>query len=231
MSDALLCREECAIVLIGAFNPTIFHPQWFVKNNLVSEEELIEDPSTEYEKNPTDQIFIHRDFSQCSFGFAKIEVQTTRFQAKTNDASEYIRLRDLVLSVFSLLEHTPIKQIGINLLYTFVCDSEESWHKIGDALAPKTIWEKTLPRESIGMKQISITTSNLRNDSFDGAINVSVFPNAKKEVTFQVNQHINLFKDGNYLTDLRTVLTEDNWNFYLSDSQKIINVSLAEALK
>lgn len=37
MNDWEIIREEASIVLVGSMNPKIFHPEWFIRNEIVEE--------------------------------------------------------------------------------------------------------------------------------------------------------------------------------------------------
>ena len=114
MSDMKLTKEESSIVLVGAFNPAIYHPEWFLRNGLVSEDDL-SDQEIE---------LVHNDLSRFSFAWLSVQVQSNKFIARTNDPSQFIPLRDLIVSVFSILEHTPITNLGMNYLATYTLTSE-----------------------------------------------------------------------------------------------------------
>ena len=39
MSEPKIAQDEAAIVLVGAFNPAIFHPAWLAHHGLIPEHE------------------------------------------------------------------------------------------------------------------------------------------------------------------------------------------------
>ena len=97
-------KNEASIVVVGSFNPTIFSPDWLLRHGLISQAEM-DDVNLE---------IIHRDVAKFSCGWLSIEVVFNRFTARTNDHSYFLPLKDLVVSVFSILNQTPVEQMGMN---------------------------------------------------------------------------------------------------------------------
>src|SRR5688572_25224037 len=95
-------RQSLSIVVIGAFNPPIFHPQWLASEELVrpgdAEEARIE--------------LIHPEVTVFATDWFNCQVTRDRFSMATERESHYEPLRDLVASVFSLLRHTPTRTCG-----------------------------------------------------------------------------------------------------------------------
>ncbi|KAF0165945.1 MAG: hypothetical protein FD157_1121 [Rhodocyclaceae bacterium] len=193
--------DSASIVLIGSFNPGIFHPAWFEKQMLL--------PATETD-NATIEM-ISNDIAIFTMAWVRIEVVGERFVAKTADESKFGPLRDLVIGTFRLLEYTPVKQIGMNREIQYRMPNEDSWHCVGHTLAPKESW---LPYvKTPGMK--SLVIESRRDDDRDGLFNISVKPVLKQplpakdwlvEVAF--NDHVELGENKTAL-DACKVLDED----------------------
>jgi hypothetical protein len=166
-----------AIVLVGKFNPTIFQPMWFVHEGLIRPEEG---------KNAKIEV-IHPEAVSISLGSITIQVFQERFSATTDKASDYEVLKDLVISTFRILNHTPINQMGLNLDSHFRMSSEESWHAFGDRLAPKEYWLRII--EKPGLR--SLTMESARTDGPKGFIRIKVEPSVKfaPGVYININDH------------------------------------------
>lgn len=219
MSDLKPTTQESSIVLVGSFNPAIYHPEWFLRNGLISEDDL---------KDQEIEI-IHNDLSRFSFAWLSAQIQDDKFVLRTNDPSQFSPLRDLVVSVFTILEHTPIVKLGMNYLVTYNLEKEEDWHKVGDTLAPKTIWEKTL-KEPVGMMSLSVGSP--REDDFDGIINVTVGPVMTKSmygINVSVNNHIEV-KEKEASLSIPTILL-DHWDKAIAHAKSIAETTIREALK
>jgi hypothetical protein len=214
--------EEASIVFVGSFNPAIFHPQWLLRNELIPEDDI----------SGAKVEIVHNDISKFSLEWLGIDVLRNKFIARTNDPSKFSPLKDLMISIFKILEHMPIKQMGLNLIITYKVDDESSWHKIGDTLVPKSIWEMTLPKR-IGMKSVELNCP--RPDALRGEINVIVTPLRDKflGVVFNVNNHIEIKfeQDQKKLElDVPTILSE-NWDQALTFARDIGNKTIVQALQ
>jgi hypothetical protein len=126
--------DEASIVVVGDFNPRIFHPEWFLRYDLLRESEV--NAAAE-----SDNFVLAEQLANFETDWLIIQVRRDRFIAKTKDASKFRPLGDLVAAILQLLEHTPVGLLGLNRMMHYQVDSEEQWHVIGDTLAPKGIWE------------------------------------------------------------------------------------------
>jgi len=169
--------QEYTIVLVGTFNPSIFQPMWFAHEGLVRPEEA---------KNARIEV-IHTQALSISLGSIALKVFQERFSASTEKASDYEVLKDLVLSTFRILNHTPIQKMGLNLDSHFRMLSEETWHALGDRLAPKEYWLRVI--EKPGLR--SLTMESVRVDGPKGFIAVKIEPSLKIKpgVYININDH------------------------------------------
>jgi hypothetical protein len=171
--------EGVSIVLVGSFNPAIFHPVWFAREKLIQREEA----------DRADLRIVSPDVTVFSIGWLGLEVTLDRFAARTTQIQHSDSLRDLVLGTFSLLRHTPVIKMGINRQGHFRSSNEEEWHKLGHRLAPKEPWAGLL--EKPGMRRVQMLGQ--RTDQYQGRITVAVEPSLKLKpgfgVYFEVNDH------------------------------------------
>ena len=172
--------EQASIVLVGSFNPAIFHPEWLLRNELITKDDI----------EGADVELVHRDLAKFSLDWLKFDVMRDKLIARTNDPSKYEPLNDLMISILKILEHIPINQLGMNLKLQYNIENEHFWHLIGDNLAPKKYWD-FLP-DRVGLKSMSMVCS--RPDELDGKINIGV-GSVKKDsfgLFFDVNSHVAL---------------------------------------
>jgi len=218
MSNFKLTTQEASIVLVGSFNPAIFHPEWLLRNNLISEDDLKEQ---EIE-------IVHKDISRFSLAWLAIQVQHNKFIARTNDPSQFIPLKDLIISIFTILEHTPIMKIGMNYSVAYNISTEKDWHKVGHTLVPKSIWEETL-NTPVGMASLSVQSS--RNDEFNGNINVTISPVKPKGagINIAINNHIEELKEGEHLSPSNILM--NSWDEALSYAKTIAETTIKKALE
>jgi hypothetical protein len=171
-------RQSYAIVVLGDFNPSIFQPLWFSLNGLMPEEEA---------KN-ADIAIIHKQIASFSTGKIQIQVDDSRLGLTTVESSQGPILRDLAIGTLSILEHTPLKAIGLNRDMVFPMETDDAWHQVGNRLVPKSDWEKIFDRP--GMQQVVV--EGHRTDCSADRLHVRVQPSANKGVLIAVNQHYQL---------------------------------------
>jgi hypothetical protein len=123
--------DSASIIILGSFNPAIFHPTWFKANGLIKPEEA---ESAKLEVT-------HPIISNFSVEWFRLQVEPGKFDVQTNDEAHFELLSDLVTGTFSLLEHTPVRAMGMNRMMHFKMDSKEAWHAFGDKIAPKDVWQ------------------------------------------------------------------------------------------
>lgn len=166
------------IVLIGSFNPRIFQPEWFARQQLL--------PQTETDKAEIKVIV--PQFSHFETDRFIIQVTEDKFLAATKPNTNQAPLKDLVLGTFFILEHTPVTAMGLNCAMHFKMNSHESWHQIGDRLAPKEGWKGVLAGRP-GMR--SLTISTYLDEPKGAQVVVKVEPSLQVApgVYFETNEH------------------------------------------
>ena len=77
---------ELQIVLVGSFNPSIFHPAWFALNEVISQEHAVS----------SEVGVVHNEVASMTLGNQiKVSCEANRFQVEVSKAPEIILL-DLV---------------------------------------------------------------------------------------------------------------------------------------
>lgn len=210
--------QEVSTVLIGSFNPAIFHPEWLFRNELISKDDLEEQ----------DVEIIHKDITKFSLSWLSIQVQHDKFMARTNDPSQFLPFKDLIVSILTVLEHIPIEKMGINYSVTYDMGNEKDWNYVGDSLVPKSIWEETLPKP-VGMSSLAVESQ--REDTFKGYIHVTIGPVKAKGygINFSVNNHIEKHENQESL-DSTNILME-NWEKAIKYAKKITETTIKKALE
>jgi hypothetical protein len=207
-----------AIVLAGSFNPKIFQPEWFVRQGLLPQGEA-------------DAADIKVIVPQvCQFETERFVVQVTegRFVAGSKPNANPAPLKDLVQGTFSILEHTPVTGMGLNCQMHIKIGSEESWHKIGDRLAPKQGWKEILEGRP-GLLSMTIVT---HKDKPKGSqFNVKVESSVKVQfgIYFETNEHYAAPEDDG-LKNLMAILGE-RWEEAQIYASRVVDHILAWARK
>lgn len=168
------------IVLLGNFNPSIITPFWLANKG------IIRDIEAEHAKVEV----IHPNISKFSIAdWLNIEATQERIDFKTNRESHFSVLRDLVVSIFSKLNETPINAFGINHLSHFTLRNQEEYEKFGYWLSPVEMLGDLLHKPKLQTIQFRET----KNEDKDGSINLTISPSDlildRKSVVFNINHH------------------------------------------
>ncbi|MCW9057283.1 MAG: hypothetical protein OQL11_00190 [Gammaproteobacteria bacterium] len=207
-----LIEHDASIVLVGSLNPAIFHPEWLAKLDLISARDL----------EGAEVNVVHPEVSLFDLQWARFDVRQDRLIVRSNDPAYFSPLRDLVIGIFSFLEHTPVTAMGINSIIKYVVQDEENWHTVGHTLAPKEIWKNYLSGH-IGMTRLSMKSG--RSDDLRGSVNVTISPLMDRNgIVFDLNNHIVLEST----TEIREILS-DHWENLQKDALVISRGLLKDA--
>lgn len=213
-------REELTIVLLGDFNPKIFHPGWFSSEGLIKDSES-EDAEIE---------IIRPEISVFQLDWLKLNTTRDRFVVETNKDPYFEVVRDLVVGSFRILSHTPIKMIGINVKRHYSLPSEKIWHQFGDKLAPKELWDGILEKPGLNL----MTMQAQRPDTHKGYIRVTTGPEeAIGNLYIQVNDHFAVVEKltDNVLGCSEIIdILEAEWDNSMSRSANIIDTLMERTL-
>lgn len=199
--------DASSIVLLGTFNPAIFHPLWFKINQLIRPEEA--DAAKLEVTHPAVSIF--------SLEWFKLQVEMERFVVETTDKANFGPISDLVLGTFSILDHTPVRALGINRMMHFKMESIEEWHAFGHMLAPKDVWHGIMERPGLR----SLTMDDPRDDP-TSYIRVRIEPSNRVDpgIFIEVNNHYEI-KENNVQNML--YILKSSWKDVLLKSENIAN--------
>jgi len=173
--------EGLDLVLVGSFNPAIFHPEWLFRQGIITEQ----DAKEANVQNVSSEITV------LQMGGIRLQCISHQFSLLTTNISHAERMQDLIRQTFSLLSHTPISACGINPHVHYSVGNIDYWHKIGHELAPKEpVWNELL--EHPGMQSLTIKAP--RGGDYPGEINATVEPSVKHPpgIFVKVNCHYGL---------------------------------------
>lgn len=189
MTDPKPKIEAAVCVLRGSFNPAILHPSWLVARDLITQEDA----------DSCKIAVVSPDVTSFDCEWFTLQVTQDSFSAHSNDPSRYSFLQELVIGIFSFLEYTPLKMLGLNRRMHFKVDSEARWHELGDQLAPKEPWKEVLlgPRTDGIPGLRSLTMEGNREGSEAKYLRVKVEPSTKVNpgIYFETNEHYQVDED------------------------------------
>jgi hypothetical protein len=218
-------NNSVSIVLVGSLNAAIFHPSWFVANNLLSKDDI---ESAEVE-------IIHRGIALFKVGdWLRVQVEPNRFVAETTEPP-FVRLHDLVVRTFrEALMHTPIFQMGINRTVHFSVGDEDTRDKIGKRLAPQEAWGEWASyiagkkaNKHGGMVSLSMQQIDL-DDREIGHIQAKVEPSPliknQAGIFIEINDHYEIQKDDSLAGSIPIIdILEKQFDVSIKRSEWIID--------
>ena len=172
--------ENCSVVLVGSFNPAIFHPEWFVRQGLLPADAV----------DAAKIAVVSPDVTECVVGSVKVFCDNTRLVFTVGNMTESAKLQDLVVGTLRILAHVPLAAVGLNQEGVFRAQSVEHWHKIGHTLAPKEpVWKKL--GADPGMQQISIKFPLQDNPKIELNLTVAPYPQTgPKHPAIKINSNL-----------------------------------------
>jgi len=118
--------SRSSVVIIGNFNPAIFHPEWFDRNQVLPPQEVrdiaqakpikIDALKNSKVKFIGSNVFVSAFETRLSLPSYNILINPERFEASTSNGEKRTELCKFVASTFKVLEHIPVTSIGINFL-------------------------------------------------------------------------------------------------------------------
>ena len=182
-------RQQYSIVLLGHFNPAMFHPDWFSKNEIISSE----DAATALDEASATPLLISNQLTIFKTTQFYIKIEANRFQLVA-EKEPYDTLKDFIINTLSCLGSTEISAYGYNYSAHYQIPSKEMYQKIGDNLAPKDYWGMLLGDEVSGIDRksglINLQMQKAKEDE-SGRIIVSFQPSTqlKPGVFIACNNH------------------------------------------
>lgn len=220
MSKWVKNSEEASIVLIGHLNPRIFHPEWLISKDIVSE----------WDYKTDDTITILPGLAKASLpGGSQLQVLPKQFSIHANKASEFSTTRDIVQNIFSLLSETPLHQVGLNYTSNVKINTPVDWSTFSTKIMPRDVWRTSIKNfDEIAKKNpnhlglIDLCYQLPRPDNYEGYIRVQLLNRQESNQTLSilVNSHFELdpHDDG----QLQRILNEQ-WESTINDAIEITN--------
>ena len=170
--------EFYSIVLIGGFNPLIFHPFWMLQKGLISEKDVA-----------TDKILVHEQMTHFQIGdWLEFNVNKNRCEFKIHSEEYVVIMLDLIKGTLNALPETPIMSIGINRGCILKIENERDYYKIGATLAPLEMWADSFSKPRLRTIAVEDTTS----DQFSGKTRcVIIKPVEVEKVPFAIDVNMN----------------------------------------
>ena len=236
-SSAMATVEEFSstIVALGDFNPPIFSPDWLERNGLIGEE----DAAT---ARKDDSLVVTKQLTRFQTDWFILEVIEQRFSLTgRGPLAASPTLKDLAAGIFLLVPHTPIRAVGLNFFAHYKFLIEADYHKVGDVLAPKTVWNKVVAPEGdkdIGLLNLTMqilpskrgerpTTKDLRQ------VGVQRSPKVTNGILLSYNDHHEAAFDSDKdkaSAESAVEVIYEHWEAAWSDATRIFDELIALSL-
>jgi hypothetical protein len=151
-----------------------------------------------------------------------------RVQMSTTQPQYYDSLADLLLGTFRILRHVPLTALGLHWMAHFASASEEDWHKIGDTLAPKTIWNELFTKPGL----LTLVIQETRKKEPSEFTTVAVEPSSKVRpgVFFEVHDHYEVVPAEPPDVEQVMALLREQWQPSFRRAKKVMNHILDKIL-
>lgn len=227
-----------AIVVLGDFNPAIFSPDWLDRNALIGKA----DADEARERTSGQPLLVSHQVSAFETKWFALQVVENQFSLTSKDALSPA-FKDLAVGMFQLVPHTPVTAVGLNFLAHFKLGSKEEFHRVGDVLAPKTIWNDLYPEEAAGLADLTIRIQrNKRGEPLKtkDERRISVQPSNKIRfgvyITYNDHHDVTVSKDGEEVDKVRpaervATIIDNQWESSWRDAVRVFDGVLSKALE
>jgi hypothetical protein len=169
-----------SIVFLGVFDPLLLQPAYLAENALLTDSDLAQ---LRYQ-------FLAAEIAILNLPWMQVVADPTKLMAATTTQSPIVEpVRDFIFALYETLKFRRVTAVGLNHDTHFGVRSEEVWHKVGHALAPKDdLWRRILVEPGTA----SLLIQGKRDDEFQGNVNVKVEPSALVHpgIYVNVNDHM-----------------------------------------
>ena len=222
-----------AIVVLGAFNPAIFSPDWLNGQGLIGDGDV----AAAREGNGGGEILVSRQVTTVETEWFVLQVEQNKFNL-TSKGVLSPALKDLAVGIFQSLPHTPVTAVGLNFMAHYKFANEQQWHKFGDVLAPKGIWNSLYPDLHAGLSNLMITIEPATRSS-DGRAkerrNITVQPSRKVKAGafLSYNHHRELRREDSedrVSADYVARIIDEKWESEWQEAERVLQRVVTDAL-
>ena len=221
-----------SIVAVGDFNPAIFSPDWLERNKLIGEGDAI----AAREGSQGRPLLVSHQVTTFESEWFGLQVLENQFSL-TSKGVLSPAFKDLAVGIFQLVSHTPVHAVGLNFVGHIKLANEEEYHKVGDVLAPKEIWDTLYQDESAGMEQITIRFQLGRRDKPGNSKDEKRFTvqpsrSIKYGVILSLNDHHDVTMGDDDLTPAERVaiIVDKQWEHAWGDANRVFDQVLSMAV-
>lgn len=223
-------RAQYSIVLVGNFNPAMFQPEWFGKNDIISPEEI----DVARNQKIKDSLIVSPQLTLFKTSQLNIRVEQNRFEVIA-EKDPLVSIIDFVSKTFNYLGGFDIKAFGFNFSAHYKIGDKETYQRIADNLAPKKFWKTLLKDEVTGIDRksgLAAIQMQKTKENLNGYYNVILQPSAfvHPGVFMSCNDHSEQQQD-NYSAEEAVEIIASSYEDSFAFMKKIQLDVLDEAMK
>ena len=188
-------RKQYSIVLIGAFNPLMFQPEWFGRNDVIPPEEI----ALARDQNNVVKMIITPQLTQFRISQLSITVEQNRFQVIA-EKEPLLTIKDFIIKTFEKLGGMSISAYGFNYSAHYQFNNESDIHAFADKLTPKKYWSSLLGKDIEGDDRkggLSLLQMHKVKEDNKGQISIALQRSiyVTHGIFFNCNDHTNINPD------------------------------------
>ena len=222
-------RKQYSIVLVGDFNPLMYQPEWFGRNDVISMEDV------EFARNPNNAfpMVITPQFTMFRTSQLSITIELNRFQVVA-EKEPLIIVKDFVAKTFERLGGLTIRAYGYNFSAHYKFDSESKIHIFADKLAPKQYWGSLLGDDIAGDNRagglVTLQMQKSKENNEGQITTVLQRSNLIQGIYLTCNDHVNISEDDS-VADIVMEKIENTFSVSFKSMAKIQNDLISETTK
>lgn len=221
-----------SIVAVGNFNPAIFSADWLERNNLIGSE----DANTAREGEQRKALLVTHQVTTFETKWFALQVLENQFSLSSKDALSPA-FKDLAIGIMQLVPHTPITAVGLNFFGHYKLSSDDEYHRVGDVLVPKDIWNSLYPDQRAGLSNLTLRIqpgSRTEPLKTKDEKRISVQPSTKlKGVFLSYNDHHEPSPDEMSVKPAEVIarIIDEQWDTSWKDAIRVFDEILSATLK
>jgi hypothetical protein len=223
-----------SIIAVGDFNPAIFSPDWLERNELIGKG----DADVAREGDQGRPLLVSHQVTTLETDWFALQVLENQFSLTTKETLSPA-FKDLAVGIFQLLPHTPVTAVGLNFFAHFRLSGTDEYHRLGDVLAPKDIWNSLYPNETPGLAALTIQVKHETRDALSE-------PKDQKRISIQPSHQIKfgiflLYNDHRDVSaaadknvtpaELVAAVIDKEWESSWKDAVRVFDALLTMALR
>lgn len=211
--------ETYSVVILGVFNPILFHPFWMKDKGIISQQDVRVDDKKGF--------VVHSQLSSFPVGdWLTVTVKPDRAEFRIMDAAKLVLLKDISIAVLNALPDTPILSFGINHGVVSTLGNAKDYFEFGKFLNPLDNWTDTFKKPRLKFLSVIDEQSELLSQK-TVMIQPATFENVEYCVDINMNYHYNM-PDTMQKSLHAAQMIAENFDPCLEDYDKVVKTLMSK---